>query len=607
MMKLWRILCDNKKNYLHMNIYQLIRVSALTLLITACSGSDKSKQSKENIVIFHTIGEPDGMHPADDNSGPRTEINTYTQIFLITTDIKTNQPLPYLATALPKISEDGKTYTYTLRTDMKWDDGSPITGEDVIFTFKANKCPLTNNPHAKPYLENILDIVVDKTDKNKLIFTMKDKYILNIWMLTDFPIMQNKFFDPKNVLSKYSLQQFDDKNFNGEKEVSLMAWAKEFNDPKYSRDINFSTGAGPYKITSWEPGQTMTLVKKKNHWSEGKKSMYESAYPDKIVYVINREPNSYILEFKKQKYDASAFLEVKALLELEKSKDFTDNYNYAFMPTYSYNYAAINIKPDGIKHKKLFTDVKVRRALAMLCPYDDMNKVAFSGKARRITAPISPFKIEYNEDLIPIVYDVEGAKKLLAEAGWKDADGDGVLEKKVDGENLKFEFNIGYMTTAPSWKDMAQIMAESFYKAGIKATATPLDFNVVLDNLKNHDFDMIVSAWQGIAVPEDHEQVWSTKSWASKGSNFTGWGSAQSDALIDSMRHELDETKRFAMSKRFQKAIYDDQPYIFLFSSVRRIAIHKKFGKQEMYYDRQALLLNQFQLTGATQKPDLEN
>jgi len=211
--------------------------------------------------------------------------------------------------------------------------------------------------------------------------------------------------------------------------------------------------------------------------------------------------------------------------------------------------------------------------------------------------------VEYNTDLKPIAYDVEGAKKLLAEAGWKDADGDGIVEKKIDGETVKMEFNIQYMATAPSWKDMAFMTAESFYKAGIKATPVAVDFNVAIDNLKNHDFDLMVSAWQGVAAPEDHEQVWSSKSWATKGSNFTGWGNAQSDALIDSMRHELDDSKRMAMSKRFQKMIYDDQPYIFLFSSVRRIAIHKRFGTQEMYYDRQAILLNQFRLSGASAKP----
>lgn len=580
-----------------------------SLLLVSCGGNSNKVKEKNmnNVVVYHTIGEPDGMHPVNDNSGPRTEVNTYTQVFLVTVDMKNNQPMPYLAAQMPQVSEDGKTYVYPLRTDMKWDDNSPITAEDVVFTFKACKCPLVNNPHSKPYLDNIQDVQVDKADKNKVVFIMKDKYIQNIWMLTDFPIMQRSFFDKENVLAAYAIPKFDDKKFAADKDAVLMKWATEFNSPKYSHDLKFLTGAGPYKITGWEVGQTMTLEKKKDHWTNGKKGMYETAGPDKIIITINREPNSYMLEFKKQKYDASTYLEIKALLELEKSKEFTDNYNYAFLPTFSYSYIGLNLKPDGVKHKKLFTDKKVRWALAMLTPVDDINKVVYKGKARRVVAPISPLKNDYNQDLKPIAVDIEGAKKLLAEAGWKDADGDGVLEKKIDGETVKMEFAIQYMATAPSWKDIAVMTAESFYKAGIKATPVAIDFNVALDNLKNHDFDMLVSAWQGVAAPEDHEQVWSTKSWATKGSNFTGWGTAQTDLLIDSMKHELDDAKRKVMSKRFQQMIYDDQPYIFLFSSVRRIAIHKRFGEQEMYYDRQAILLNQFQLTGAMQKASPEN
>lgn len=588
-----------------MRVFYITLFAAGALALSSCGEGRKEKKQEHqnNVVVYHTIGEPDGMHPVNDNSGPRTEINNYTQVYLVNTDVKNNQPLPYLAESLPAVSEDGKVYAYTLRTDIKWDDGSPVTTEDVLFTFKVNKCQLANNPHAKPYLDNIRDVQTDPSNRNKVIIIMKDRYIQNVWMLTDFPIMQRKFYDPENVLEKYSIPRFDDKKFNAEKETALMAWFNGFNSPKYSRDLKFITGAGPYKIVAWEPGQSMTLEKKKKHWSEGKHGMYELAGPDKIVIVINREPNSYMLEFKKQKYDASTYIEIKALLELEKSKEFTENYNYAYLPTYSYSYIAINMKPDGVKHKKLFNDPKVRWALAMLTPADDMNKVIYKGKAKRVAAPVSPLKNEYNQDLKLIPYDVEGARKLLAEAGWKDADGDGVLEKKIDGETVKMEFNIQYMATAPSWKDIATMAAEGYYKAGIKATPVAVDFNVAIENLKNHDYDLLVSAWQGVAAPEDHEQIWSSKSWASKGSNFTGWGTAQSDALIDSMKHELDETKRFAMSKRFQKMVYDDQPYVFLFSSIRRIVIHKRFGKQEMYYDRQAILLNHFQIAGASPKP----
>lgn len=587
-----------------MRIHFFYFFASASILLTACGGGKESvkEKAKNNVVVYHTIGEPDGMHPVNDNSGLRSEINSYTEIFLVTTDVKNNEPLPYLAKTLPAISENGKKYSYTLRNDMKWNDGNPVTAEDVIFTFKVNKCPLANNPHLKPYLDNIIDVVPDGFDKDKVHFIMREKYIQNVWMLVDVPIIERKFYDPADVLGKYAIPQFADKKFKAEQEKPLQSWFAEFNSPKYGHDLKFFNGAGPYKIAAWEPGQTMTLVKKTKHWTEGKDGMYELAEPEKIIFTINREPNSYMLEFKKQKYDASTYIEIKALLELEKSKEFTDNYNYAFLPTFSYSFIAMNLKPDGTKHKKLFTDVRVRRALAMLTPIDDMNKVVYKGKARRMAAPVSPLKKECNDALKPIAYDVEGAKKLLAEAGWKDSDGDGVLEKKIDGENVKMEFNIQYMATAPSWKDMATMAAESFYKAGVKANPVAIDFNVALDNMKNHNFDMIVSAWQGVTAPEDHAQVWSTQSWATGGSNFTGWGNSRSDALIDSIKYELNENKRIEMSKRFQQLVYDDQPYIFLFSSVRRIAIHKRFGKQEMYYDRQAVLLNHFQLAGSSAK-----
>jgi peptide/nickel transport system substrate-binding protein len=298
---------------------------------------------------------------------------------------------------------------------------------------------------------------------------------------------------------------------------------------------------------------------------------------------------------------------MKALLELEKNEEFTKNFNYAFLPTYNYSYAAFNLKPDGIKHKKFFNDTKVRRALAMLTPINDMNKVAYANKAERAVGPVPLLKKEYNKDLKPIEFDLEGAKKLLAEAGWKDGDGDGILEKMVDGEKLKFEFNYTYMNTAPSWKDMAQLMSESFAKAGVKANLEPVDFNVMQDKVRNHDFDMFILAWQSSTAPDDHEQIWATNSWATKGSNFTGWGSAASDALIDSMKYELDDAKRTAMSHRFQKMVYDDQPYVFIFTSTRRVCYNKKYGQQETYYDKPGLLLNYLKLGGSSSSLTTEN
>lgn len=552
--------------------------------------------SKENVLIYHDIGEPDDMHPTNGSSGARSEVYGYTQVSLVGTDFQRLALRPIAIKELPTVSPDGREYSYQLRTDIKFDDGKVLSVEDVIFTFKANKCPLTNNPQAKPYLENLLDIIPDKSDPTKFKMIMKEKYIQNVAFLSDYPIMERTYFDKSDVLSHYTFAQLSDKNFKADQQKDLNAWAAEFNGPKYSRDLQYLVGAGPYRIESWEPGQSMTLVRKENHWSKGSTNPYEQSYPDKIIFKINKDANSQMLEFKAQTLDASTYLSTKTLQELQLDASFNANYNSRFTDTYNYGYIAMNMKPDGVKHKKLFTDKNVRRAMALLCPLDNINKVINKGLNKRMTSPVSPLKKEYNTDLKPLPFDIEAAKKLLDEAGWKDTDGDNIRDKVIDGEKVKLEFNFNYMTTSVDWKDISQMITEQMYKAGVKANLNPLDFAVLYDAAKKHDFDMMIASWAGNFAPEDYTQLWHSSSWASQGSNFTGFGNAESDALIDSIKYTLEDEKRIPMVKKLQAIIYDEQPYIFMFSALRRNVIHKRFGNQEMYFERPGLWLSSLKL-----------
>ncbi len=551
---------------------------------------------KDNNLIVHWIGEPDDMHPTNGTSAARSEISFYTQVTLLRFDFHTQGFSPQLAKSTPKISADALEYTYELREDLTWDDGSPITAEDFLFTVKANKCPLTNNPHAKPYLNNIKDVVIDPVAKNVVIVKMKDKYIQNTWMWLDYPILQRNYFDPSNVLSKYTLAQFDDEKFKADANADLKAWGAFFNDPKFSHDPQYIVGAGSYKMEKWDAGQSITLIKKQKHWTTGKEDLYCNAFPDKIIFKINKDPNSTRLDFKNQVFDATAYMDTRSLEELHTDSNFRRNYNSRFMDTYYYSYVALNMKPDGIKHKKLFTDQKVRRAMAYLFPVDNINKVINGGRNKRMVSCVSPLKSDFNTDLKPIPYDVEAAKKLLAEAGWKDTDGDQILDKMIDGEKVKFEFNLQYMTTAKTWEDMAHLASEAMIKAGVKANLLPLEFNVHRQTATSHDFDMGLFSWTTPGIPEDFSQVWGSTSWSHNGSNYVGFGNAETDALIAQINQTVNDSLRAPLSKKFQQMVYDDQPYIFLFSSLRRVAVHKRFGHQELYFEHPGMLFNNMKL-----------
>ncbi len=604
-------------------------MSAIALLFISCGGNNSSKTttsdtmsvskakfvafqdatgfspswSTSNTLIYHTISQPDDLHPTNGNSNDRSEIQQYTQIYLINVDYRNLTTHPQAVEALPTISEEGTRYTYKLRNTIKFDDGSTVTVEDVIFTFKANKCPLTNNPTAKPFLDNLLDVIVDKNDPRVFTVVMKGKYIHNIDIMEDYPLMQRAFFDKNNVMANYTLAQFSDKNFKADAHKDLNDWATEFNSAKYGRDPQFLAGAGPYQVERWDAGQSITLVRKKNHWSQNEKEMKINSYPEKIIFKLNKDANSQILEFKSQALDASTYLTTHTLLELQKDPSFNANYNSCFINTYNYWFVSMNTKPDGIKNKKLFTDKRVRRAMAMLTPVDQINKVINNSRNTRMVGPVSPLKDEYNTDLKLIKLDIEGAKKLLDEAGWKDTDGDNIRDKIVDGEKIKLEFNLNYMTATIDWKNTAMLIAEQMYKAGVKAVPTALEFTVNFANARNHNYDMMLAATTGTYLPEDYTQIWHSSSWASKGSNYSGFGNAASDALIDSLKYTLDDTKRIQMSKRLQEILYDEQPFVFLFSSLRRNVVHKRFGNQEVYFERPGMMLSDLKLlSGASSK-----
>ena len=314
-----------------------------------------------------------------------------------------------------------------------------------------------------------------------------------------------------------------------------------------------------------------------------------------------------MLDFKSQTLDASSYASAKTLFDLKADPNFNKNYHSRFLDSYGYTYVAMNMRPDGVIHKKLFGDSRVRRAMALLVPVDDLIRIVNKGINKRITGPVSMLKPEYNAlPLIPL--NLKKAKQLLDEAGWKVMNGDNIREKKIDGNIVKFEFDFNYLTTQVEWKDMADIICEGMLAAGVKATAVPYDPSILFTKARQHDFDMMMGSLGSSSLGEDFTQSWHTSSWDNNGSNYAGFGTNKSDSLIDKIKVTLNVDKRSSMIKDLQQIIYDEQPFIFLYASVRRIILHKRWGNAEMYYDRPGLLYNNLKLlSGVSIKDEVNN
>lgn len=554
------------------------------------------KKSQTNTLVAHMVSEPDDMHPVNGASAIRAEIQLYTQMSLLRLDYTKGTLIPCLAKSMPLISANGLEYSYELKDEATWDDKSPVSAKDIDFTAKASKCLLTNNPAVKGFWENVESIRPDASNPKKFTVVMKRPYILNTWFWTDFPIIQERFYDKGQVLARYSCSQLSDSVFLKGK-TDIEAWAKEFNSPKYYTDPDFISGAGPYRISKWEKGVSLTLEKKKDHWTEHcSENWYCQANADKIIFKLNSNNASTMLELRNKLLDVSTQVDFATFFELSKDEAFQKEYSTRLANTYNYVYVCMNMKPDGSKHKKIFSDVLTRRAMALLTPYDEINKTVYENNVKRMTGPVSPDKSDYNPELKAVPHDVEQAKALLAQAGWTDSDNDGILDKVIDGEKVNFEFDLNFMNTQKQWEDIAKHIAAGMQKAKIFVRLNPLDYGSFVNNCLQHEFDMSIGAWQGSSQPEDFSQLWSTASWKNNGLNFSGFGNAESDALIDSINSSLDENRRMALSRRFQQIVYREQPYIFMFVQTRRVIIRRAWGEPEIHTEYPGVLLNTLKL-----------
>ena len=562
---------------------------------------------KDNIVIQHIKAQPDGLHPFNSNSSIRTFIFQYTQKTLIKLDLETLKYIPYLVEDMAEIDTTGLKYTYKIKEGIRWDDGTPLTAKDVDFTVKTMLCPLTNNTQIRNnYTSVIKSIELYPEDPLKFTMIAHGVHYTNKDIFSEIYIQQKNYWDPDGILDNINYNNlFNDKgkaNTEFDKKYVTDEISNYFT--KYNSDDNSYTpsrlqGLGAYQVTEWETGQYITIEKKEKWWGEGDSSIYNTAYPRKIIFKIIKDKISIELALKNQTIDVSNRVETKSLIDLQKREDFNSNYESDFLDQYTYYYLGMNTKPDGIKHKKLFVDKNVRRAIAYTVPIDLIIDVILEGKAIRQAAQISPLKDTYNDTLKIIPLDIEKAKKILTNAGWIDTDGDNIRDKIVDGEKLQFRFKLSYMSS-PTSKVIALMIKEKMYLAGILADPTPMDFTLFYKNAQEHNFDAMLGGWGGSASYSNPMQLWHTSSWVTKGSNFCGFGDAESDALIDEANHTLDEEKHREALWKLQARIYDEQPYVFTYVPKNKIAIHKRFDNRNMYFERPGVILNNLKLNNNT-------
>ncbi|MEM1322937.1 MAG: ABC transporter substrate-binding protein [Bacteroidota bacterium] len=567
----------------------------LLFMVSSCSSDQPEKTTDDGPLILTTRlrAEPDRLNPLLTVRG--WSLHAAYQIFptLLNYSPETLELSPMLAKGRPEVNpitdgpyKGGVAYTYEILDEAVWDNGQPVLASDYAFTLKTlfNPKISVGAPVYRSYLNMIRDVAIDPENPKK--FTvMTDKPYIRSEYATGFFIYPEYAYDPDGLLKDFELSDLTDPEKAAqlaEDDKRLETFATAFMDDKNSRTPEGLVSCGPYKLEEWVPGERVVLAKKENWWGDklaAQQSML-TAGPDKIIYRPISDATTALSLVKDQSLDVMNFIPNNKFVELQSNELVKEHYNLYTSESPVYNYYGINT------NKPKLSDKRVRKALAHLLNVKEIIKTVKYDMATPIASPVPPSADYYNKDLQPIEFNVERARQLLSEAGWEDSNGDGTVDKVINGERQELSISVLITPRNEDSNNMALIFKQGAKQAGIEVVITPKEANVFREARNKGDFDLYAAG----AAPDpglyDFNQTWHSKSNYPNGSNFFGFGTAESDQLIEKIRVTLDKAERDVMYKRMQEIIYEEQPVIFIYNALDRVAINKRlknFQPANMY------------------------
>ncbi len=510
-------------------MFRYIFMITLLLILSGCGPSEKigvnssgdTKPAYGDILVEGSIGDASNLIPilASDNSSHEISGMIFNGLVKYDKDINV---VGDLAESWD-ISPDGLVITFHLRKGVKWHDGQPFTAEDVLYTYQVTIDPKTPTAYAGDFLK------VKKAE----------------------------------VLDPYTFRVTYDKPFA----PALMSWGAAIY-PKHllaGKDISQSPltrrpiGTGPYKFKEWVTGQKIVLVSNPDYF-EGR------PYTDGFIMRIIPDMATMFLELRANGIDQMGLTPLQYTRQTEAPL-FRKNYNKYRYLSFSYTYLGYNLK------SPLFIDKRVRQALAHAINREAIISGVLLGLGKPATGPLKPGTWAYNPNVRTYPYDPQQARALLAEAGWKDTNGDGILDK--DGQPFSFELisNQGNEVRGKC----AEIIQENLAQIGIDVKIRILEWAAfVNDFINKRRFDATILGWT-IPMDPDLYDVWHSSKTRMEELNFISYANPEVDTLLEKGRSTFNQKERKRCYDRIQEILAEEQPYNFLFVPDALPIIHARF------------------------------
>ncbi|QDT70532.1 Oligopeptide-binding protein AppA precursor [Planctomycetes bacterium MalM25] len=489
--------------------------------------------------VRHVGGDLKSTNPLLMSSTTEFEYSDFTGIGLVSNDIEANSFAPAEIISSWQSSEDRLIDKFVIRDDLTWSDGKLVTAHDVAFTFQVIMTKAVIVPAVRTGPDELRAVVA--YDDHTLVVFHKEGLATNDGNM-NFPII------PKHVYEKTIPKD------------PTLARSEE-----HSRLEDNPVVAGPYELTRRARGDEFVVTRREAwHTHEGKRVRAKPRFREVRVKWIE-DFNTALLAMKKGDIQEMELRPEQWTTQTNGDDFYRLNTKVTATQWTEFHFTWNQKDP-------LFEDERVRWAMTYAMDYEELLGTICYGLYEQCRGPFHPTSWMYPEKAPELVeQDLDKAQDLLSQAGWEDTDGDGVLDKEINGRRVPFEFTL---TTYQSETGIstATLMKESLDQLGIVCNVKPTEFTVLVQKSRDHDFQGLMGGWGAGKDPSTNENIFGSD----KGRNYGHYANAEVDRLFEEGKKELDPEKRAAIYGEIHTRLWKDQPCTWLFYRNAFHAFNKK-------------------------------
>lgn len=421
------------------------------------------------------------------------------------------------------VSPDGRTITFKLRPGVRWQDGTPFTAEDVRFTYQKLIDPAVITPFSSSF--ELIE-ALDAVDPLTVRIRYKEPFApaLESWGM--------------GILPKHLLEHED------------------LNTTKYLRA---PVGTGPYRFVRWKSGELIELRANPDYFEH-------RPFIDRCLYRIIPDQATLFLELLTGGVDTTGLTPLQYTRQTD-APYLRERYTKFRYPSFGFTYIGYNLADAR------FSDVRVRRALNLAIDKQAILDGVLFGLGAVATGPYPKESWAYDPAIQPPAPDPQAARRLLAEAGWEDRDKDGWLDK--DGQPFRFTLLTNQGNEVR--RQAAELIQRQLRSVGIDVRIRIIEWSTfVHEFIDKRQFEAVLLAWSLSRDPDIYDLFHSSKTKPGE-YNFVGYRNPAVDELLIRGRQTFDRAERQKIYHALHQALYDDQPYTFLYVADALPVVEKRF------------------------------